>query len=120
MALGLTQPLTEMSTGIFPGGKDGRRVGLTTLALSCADCLEIWEPQPSGPVQACNGIALPYLQVILGDINQQWLCLHVWHICTDVAMWGTVKGNLFDNNPGKKDSNEDTPKICFQCHHNNL
>jgi hypothetical protein len=34
---------------------------LTTLPPSCADCLEIWEPQPpgtSGPVQACNGIAL--------------------------------------------------------------
>ena len=26
---------------LFPGGKDGRRVGLTTLPPSCADCLEI-------------------------------------------------------------------------------
>jgi hypothetical protein len=32
MALGSTQPLTEMSTRKFPGGKkSGRRVGLTTL-----------------------------------------------------------------------------------------
>jgi len=30
------------------GGKGGRCVGLTTLPLSCADCLEIWEPQPHG------------------------------------------------------------------------
>jgi len=30
MALGLTQPLTEMSTRVFPGGKGGRCVRLTT------------------------------------------------------------------------------------------
>jgi hypothetical protein len=28
----------------FLGGKGGRYAGLTTLPLSCADCLEIWEP----------------------------------------------------------------------------
>ena len=42
-------------------GKGGRCVGLTTLPPSCADCLEIWEPQPAGTLrtsQACNGIAL--------------------------------------------------------------
>ena len=32
-------------------------MGLITLPPSCADSLEIWEPQPSGPVQDCNGIA---------------------------------------------------------------
>ena len=59
MALGLTQPLTEMSTRV----KDGMSVGLTTLPPSFADCLQIWEPhllEPSGPVQACNAIALPF------------------------------------------------------------
>jgi len=57
MALGLTQPLTEKSTrNISLGGKGSQYVGLTTLPPSCANCLEIWEPQP---VQACNGIALP-------------------------------------------------------------
>jgi hypothetical protein len=48
----------------FLRGKGGRCIVLTTLPPSCADCLEIWEPQllePSGPVQACNGIALPFL-----------------------------------------------------------
>jgi hypothetical protein len=30
MALGSTQPLTEMSTRNFPGGKSGRQVRLTT------------------------------------------------------------------------------------------
>jgi hypothetical protein len=56
MALGSTQPLTEMSTSISSGGKDGRCVGLTTLPPSCADCLEIWEPQPPGNLRACRGL----------------------------------------------------------------
>ena len=57
IALGLTQPLTEMSTrGIYWGGKGGRCVGLTTLPPSCADCLEIWEPQPPGTLRACPGL----------------------------------------------------------------
>jgi len=49
MALGLTQPLT----GIFPGGKGDRWVGLTTLPPSCADVLKsgsLNPLEPSGPV----------------------------------------------------------------------
>jgi hypothetical protein len=34
MALGSTQPLTEISTTNFPGGKSGRRIGLRTLPPS--------------------------------------------------------------------------------------
>ena len=71
MALGLTQPLTDISNrnisgggvGVGVGGKDGRCLGLTTLPPSCADCLEIWEPQPPGNLRACPGCAgtaLPY------------------------------------------------------------
>ena len=46
VALGSTQPLTEMSTrNISWGGKGGRCVGLTILPPLCADSLEIWEPQ---------------------------------------------------------------------------
>jgi len=56
MALGSTQPVTEMSTGMFPGGKGGRWVGLTTLPTSCADCLKIWEPQPLGILRGCPGL----------------------------------------------------------------
>ena len=57
MALGSTQPLTEMSTRNFSlGGKDGRCVGLTTLPPSCASCLEIWEPQPPGTFWACRPV----------------------------------------------------------------
>src|SRR5215468_5222175 len=56
MALGLTQPLTEMSTRNISWGKGGRCVGLTTLPPSCADCLKIWEPQPPGTLRACQGL----------------------------------------------------------------
>ena len=38
------------------GGKGGRCVGLTTLPPSCADCLEIWEPQPPGTLRVCPGL----------------------------------------------------------------
>ena len=56
MALGLTQAVTEMSTRNILGGKGVRCVGLTTLPSSGAECLEIWEPQPSGTLWACPGL----------------------------------------------------------------
>jgi hypothetical protein len=59
LALGLTQPLTEMSTRNISWGKGVGMVGMTTLPPSCADCLEIWEPQTPGTLRACSGIALP-------------------------------------------------------------
>jgi hypothetical protein len=37
----------------FLGVKGGRFLGLT-LPPSCADCLEIGEPQPLGTLRACN------------------------------------------------------------------
>jgi len=40
----------------FLGSKDGRCVGLTTLPSSCADCLEIWEPQIPGTLRAFLGL----------------------------------------------------------------
>jgi len=64
LALGSNQPLRKMSTrniswGGGGGGKGGRCVGLPTLPPSCADCLDIWEPQPPETLRACNGVALP-------------------------------------------------------------
>jgi hypothetical protein len=63
MALGSTQPLTEMSTRNISWCKGGRCVGLTTLPPSCADCLKKCGSldllEPSGPVYAYNGTALP-------------------------------------------------------------
>jgi len=40
----------------FLGGKGGWCIGLTTLPPSCANFLEIWEPQPSGTLRACPGL----------------------------------------------------------------
>jgi hypothetical protein len=40
----------------FLGVKGGRCVRLTTLPLSCADCLEIWESQPPGTLRASPGL----------------------------------------------------------------
>ena len=42
--------------GIFPGVKEGRCVGLTTLQSYCADCREIWEPQPPGNLWVYPGL----------------------------------------------------------------
>jgi len=54
MALKSTQPLTEMSTRNADEG--GRCIGLTALPPSCADCLEIWDPQTPGTLRACPGL----------------------------------------------------------------
>ena len=46
----------------FLGGKGGRCLGLTALPCPCADVLKYGSLnllEPSGPVQACNGFALP-------------------------------------------------------------
>jgi len=47
MAMGLIQPLTE--TNIYSGVK-------AAFPPSCADCLEIWEPQPSETLRSCPGL----------------------------------------------------------------
>jgi hypothetical protein len=59
MALGMTQPLREVSTRNISwgeGGKGGRCVGLTTLPPSCADYLQIWEPEPPGTLRTSAGL----------------------------------------------------------------
>jgi hypothetical protein len=64
MALGLTQPLTVMSTRDISWGKGGRCVRLTILPPSCADYLKIWEPQPPETLRAFNGITLSLLKAL--------------------------------------------------------
>jgi len=39
----------------FLGRKGGQCVWLRSLPPSCADCLEIWEPQTLGSLRACPG-----------------------------------------------------------------
>jgi hypothetical protein len=52
----------------FLGRKGGRCVGLTTLPPSCADCLEIWEPQPPGTLRACLGLYIEHLTGITQSV----------------------------------------------------
>jgi len=56
MALELTASNRNEYQEYFLGGKGGLCVGLITLPPSCADCLEIWEPQPPGTLRACPGL----------------------------------------------------------------
>jgi len=78
MAVGSTQPLI----GIFPGGKGGRYIGLTTLPPSCADLLKSGSLnllEPPGPVQACNGIALrPETNLVAGIITFTMAAKQTW------------------------------------------
>jgi hypothetical protein len=68
MALGSTQPLTEMSTRNLPGGKSGRHVGLTTLLPSMSRISENVGASISATLRAstaCTGITLPYLYIYI-------------------------------------------------------
>ena len=74
MALGSTQPLTEMSTRSISWDKGGRCVRLTTLSPSCAVVTKSGNLnflEPSGPLQACNGTALPVNVVELHSVTDQ-------------------------------------------------
>jgi hypothetical protein len=68
MALGLTQPLTDMSTRNISWGKGGRCVELTTLPPSCADCLEIWEPLPLGTLRVVM-VCFTFMLTIIAPIH---------------------------------------------------
>jgi hypothetical protein len=56
MALGSTQPLTEMSNRNISWGVKAAGVGLTTLQRTFANCLEVCEPQSPGALRACLGL----------------------------------------------------------------
>jgi hypothetical protein len=51
------------------GGKGGQCLGLKPLPPSCADCLEIGEPQPSGILRACQAYRDCFLLNILPAVT---------------------------------------------------
>jgi hypothetical protein len=55
----------------IPGGKG---VGVATVPPSCAECLEIWQPQPTGTLRACPGL---YLYLMFCLKHTAWLFYRV-------------------------------------------
>jgi hypothetical protein len=94
MAVGLTQPLTEMSTrNISWEGRGSWYVGLTTLPPSCANCHEIWEPQSPGTPRAFPGLHREFFYLTAHITNVTDALLHdgkqcsACH-CSDNLAWG--------------------------------
>ena len=88
MALGSTQPLTEMSTrNVSWVGEGGRCVGLTTLTHSFSDCLEIlgasssWNPQ---------GLSRP----VMGLLYLVLICRLLKVTAAGVVTVSSVKGKV--------------------------
>jgi hypothetical protein len=74
------------------GGKGGWCVGLTTLRPSCADCLEIWNPQGlSRPV-----MGLLYLLQQQKNYMIQTTCLHFFNVNVIVLNFFPIRYMLED------------------------
>jgi hypothetical protein len=108
---------------MFPGGEDGRCVGLTTLPLSCADCLEIWEPQPPGTLIACTGIALPFTSYIkILKVTQKRLIIFAdgfsflgpSSYCSPSICTGGYKSAFCHKSPARSQQGSAELRLCFR------
>jgi len=97
MALGSTQPLWV--PGGFPGGKCGRCTRLTTLPPPCAVVMKSGNLnflETSGPLQACNGAALPFMNMCL--IPNDYRDRAVWISPSNsiiLLLWGWIKRKVY-------------------------
>jgi len=71
----------------FLGSKGGRCGGLTTLPHSCADCLEIWEPQPPGTL---GGLSRPVMG-LLYVITRMCAKYHALRRYENRVLWGRLR-----------------------------
>jgi len=91
MALGSTQPLTEMSTRNIYGGKGGRCIRLKTLPPSCAVVTKSGKLnflEPSAQLQACNEIYIYIYTIVPTACNTRAKNGHVYentHVCVSVC-----------------------------------
>ena len=77
MAMGSTQTLTEMSIrniSVWGGEIKATGARLTILPPSCADCLELWEHQPSGTLTACLGL---YGDCFVFIFSRTYVCMYL-------------------------------------------
>jgi hypothetical protein len=90
MALGLTQPLTKMSTRNFPGGKKGPAHRVDNLATTYEpNVWKMWEPQPLATIRAsttCTGKTLPFYLCYLNTLTTTTgnLLLALMHLCCQI------------------------------------
>ena len=83
----------------FLWGKGGRCVWLTTLPSYCADCLEIWEPQPPGNPQ---GLSRPVMGLLYlyNHERKYFLChLQLLYTCIfcQLRCWGCLSLTNIDS-----------------------
>jgi len=108
MTLGLTQPVTEMSTRniSWVGGKSGRCNNIHVPIVLKSGSFSLLEPL--GPVQACNGIALHFYtcnythrdKSIVMNFNQEYvnivlvITFVLLHLKLTLYIFETVHGKL--------------------------
>jgi hypothetical protein len=90
MALGSTQPLTEMSTRNLPGGKKRPARRADNLTAICEPIVyKMWEPQPLTTLRAskaCRGenFTFTFIIIIRPSMNECWI--NEMYVCMYVCM----------------------------------